>query len=290
MVRINFFIYKWYSNFTKNLGINLSIIVTLTIVFLLLSSVWTITYHVERELKMISTHSRVTLYLKEGSDDATLLLFKKTLEQLPEIKGTKLYSKKEVKNELIGKTGISSIISISEVLFPKVMDIYFNQDVPYEKVVTITEQLKGVHFVEGIETYKNQLRKVQYITKLGKIVSLILWVMAIVTTIIVIILSLRTDLLKEREEIKIMQICGATNKFIMVPFVIKTVFVTLIGSLLGLSSLAILISIVERKVTATTMLQLNLNLPISVVVGVIITALIVAISGTILFLQRELKN
>ncbi|OAQ21158.1 cell division protein FtsX [Thermosulfurimonas dismutans] len=194
----------------------------------------------------------VTIYLKPDLEEKVKLSIQKKIKNLPGIENIKLIKSEQVlaklqeifkgTPEILEELDLQNIPSFIEITFKNPLKD-FEKAKPYLKLIEKEEGVLKVRYEEGwLGRINNFAKSIKLLTILGiglMIVSLI-FLMSITITLI---------LERQREEIEILSLLGATPGYIAKPKVLVSFFIGISSSLLSLGILLALKNYLERSLS-----------------------------------------
>lgn len=293
MVRIKYFIKRWAKKFRHNLVSNITFVICCSVIFLTLSTFWTTAHYFNQVFSKIESDLFITIYFKSDANETQMNHIKNTLQGLKEVKNIKIYEPADMKKQLVASNQINGINNLSEKLFPAAMEVYLNPNKTTEERLNILiSNLKTVPIVESIQNYPELLSRTNSITNLFNIITVALGIIIVFTTILVVTITLKTQLHSYSEEIEIMKLCGATDRFIKAPFLVEKFIYGFLSSIISLILLSLILVSLEGKITdfLPEIERIKLHIPSLVIVGILIIGPIISVTGSYLTLNRFLKT
>lgn len=202
----------------------------------LLGAIIVLVQNINSALSKTHDSLALTVYFSDQSTDVQINSFLKEVGQNTKIRSIKYLSKEEAMNSLkieLGKTRDFLDGLDSENPLPRSADIIFTSGsieelesflLPYQNNKIIEDYSHGSPFIDG---FKRLMRVFGFLAKIGIVISEIVVIFLIANTIKLLIYS-------RRDEILIMQLIGANDWLIQIPFLISGAAQGVIGSLLGL--------------------------------------------------------
>ena len=235
--RIRFFLGEVLRNFTRNAGMQATAIGTVAITIVLLG----LFLFVRGTLSEIGTHLldqiEISAYLQPGATPSQVTSIRHLLAADPRIASIEFVSKKQGLAELRDRTkGVIDTSLLTENPLPDKFRIKVR--VP-EQVPAVAA---GVRRLNGIENVVYGQTVVQRLLQLGVVLRRVgIGVIAVFLAVAGIIISntIRLTVFARRREISIMQLVGATNLYIRIPFICEGLLDGLAGALLAVGVLAI---------------------------------------------------
>jgi cell division transport system permease protein len=274
--RIRFFLGEVLRNFTRNAGMQATAIGTVAITIVLLG----LFLFVRGALSEIGTHLldqiEVSAYLASDATPSQVTSIRHLLAADPRIASVEFVSKKQGLAELRDRTkGVIDTSLLTENPLPDKFRIKVR--VP-EQVPAVAA---GVRRLNGIQNVVYGQTVVQRLLQLGVVLRRVgIGVIAVFLAVAGIIISntIRLTVFARRREISIMQLVGATNLYIRIPFICEGLLDGLVGALLAIAVLAIARATLWPKLLeALPWIQLNAG----AVNPALLTAQLFAVGGAV---------
>lgn len=106
-----------------------------------------------------------------------------------------------------------------------------------EEADNFVRQIENEEIVEDVNYYRELVDQVSKLSYYSKLFGIILVVLLMVVSLFIIANTIRLTVISRIHEIAVMKYVGATNSYILIPFLIEGIFYSLLAS--GLSYLAI---------------------------------------------------
>jgi cell division transport system permease protein len=235
--KVKFFLGEVLRNFTRNTGMQVTAIGTVAITIVLLG----LFLFVRAALSGIGTQLMdqitVSAYLRPDTTAAQITAISHFLADDPRIASAQFVSKKQGLAELRARTkGTIDTALLTENPLPDKFRIKARvaDDVP--AVASSVGRLSGVaNVVYGQKIVQRLLRLGAVLRRVGIAVIVVFFAVAG----IIIANTIRLTVFARRREIGIMQLVGATNTYIRLPFICEGLLDGLIGALIAVALLAI---------------------------------------------------
>lgn len=174
--------------------------------------------------------SSVDVYFRDSVKEASVTTFKKDLEARKEVKKVVFVSREEGYKQMGETTDENFMQYVEASELPLSVEMYFNAEFASpETIAGIARELEASPLVESVMYQKNLVEKV---SRNAHTIQWILLGLSVLFTLIAIGLinsSTRLNIFANRFLIKSMQLVGATNAFIVKPFILKTVYQALLA-------------------------------------------------------------
>jgi cell division transport system permease protein len=235
--KIRFFLGEVLRNFTRNAGMQATAIGTVAITIVLLG----LFLFVRAALAGMGAHLldqiEISAYLAPGATPAQVASVHRLLTADPRIASVEFVSKKQGLAELRQRTkGVIDTALLTENPLPDKFRIKVR--VPE----TVPAVAAGVRRLQGVQNAVYGQTVVRRLLQLGDVLRRVgIGVIAVFLAVAGIIISntIRLTVFARRREISIMQLVGATNLYIRIPFICEGLLDGLVGALFAVAILAI---------------------------------------------------
>ncbi len=247
---IGFLLSEGWEAAVRNGLVTLAAISNTAVALLILGGLVLFGMNVEHMAALQAQAAVITVELAEDADSGKV---EKALWANPLVKEVQFVSKEEALRQTAERIGLDVALLQTDVggepLFANPLPDSFivktadPQDIP--QVARDAEQIDGVSTVR----YAQQLtEKLLALARGIRISGVVVAVLMVVATLMVISTTIRLTIYARRQEIRIMQLVGATNWFIRIPFVIEGVLGGLAGGAVAVAILLPVYSYVQDYV------------------------------------------
>lgn len=237
----------WRSSFVSISSIFVMIITLSVITSMLFANAL-----LKHTLDEIQSKVDINIYFVTGASEAQVLKVKTDLEQMPEVAGVTYISREQALAQFKEKhakdtTILQSLEEVGTNPLGAVLNVLAKNPSQYE---TIAEHLNGQSTVLSADVTTNSgtniIEKINYqdnktaIDRLSKIIDaggqfgVILMIVLIALSVIITFNTIRLAIYISRDEISVMKLVGASNKYIRGPFVVTGILCGLAAAILTL--------------------------------------------------------
>lgn len=185
----------------------------------------------------------MTVYLKENAADVLVENLKASLVQSGDFEQVTYTSKTEATKKFLAALGPESLDLLSDPKWhspiPAGLDLRLAESIPmsgrvaalqeWSKKLLGTEPVEDVFYGQGwIESFSGFLRST-------RILIVFLWGLSLSVGLLIVSNCIRLSFLQRREEIEILELVGATSRFIRTPFLIEGIVLGLLASVFSLA-------------------------------------------------------
>ena len=236
-----------FINFTKNAFFSISAVLIMTVTLFTIGSVMFLLAGLNTSLTEIKNKVDISVYFTVNAPETDILAVKKSLEALPAVSAVSYLSNEEAlaafKERHSGdELTLQALDELGANPLGGVLNIQAKDPSQYEAIATF---LKGdsllsngqSSIIDRINYFDNKVaidrltKIIRAFEKLGFVVSAIL----IAISIMIAFNTIRLAIFISREEISVMRLVGASNKYIRGPFVISGIIYGLMSGLLTLA-------------------------------------------------------
>ncbi|OHA15507.1 MAG: hypothetical protein A3H57_00420 [Candidatus Taylorbacteria bacterium RIFCSPLOWO2_02_FULL_43_11] len=257
-----------FINFTRNGFVSLAAVLIMTVTLVVIGSVVFMLAALNTSLTQIKEKVDVSVYFKVDTSEEEIIGVQKSLQALSNVSEVVYVSKEDrLKNFSDRHVGDSVTLQALEELegnpFGAILNIRAKDPSQYESIANYlktdsalsggeTTGIDKINFFDNKVAIEKLTKIIRAAEKLGVAISILL----IIISIIIAFNTIRLAIFISREEISVMQLVGASHKYIRGPFVVTGI---LYGAVSGLLTLAVFypVSLWVGKYTANFFGGLN---------------------------------
>ena len=192
----------------------------------------------------------MSIYFKGEPKSSVIEDIREVLLQYP-VSITKLISKdeamKSLKKQLGDRAGL--LRGLEENPLPASLEIILLRDVredslPYE----LKAKLEGINGVDEVQYSREWIERVRSIMGAVEIVGLVFGGLLFLAALFIITNTIKLTIYSRKDEIEILKLVGATNRFVKIPFIIEGSIQGFLGGLIALTILFLLYMAITAKV------------------------------------------
>lgn len=237
-----------YKNFARNGIVSLASVLVVTITISVITALIFLQAILNFSLLQIKDKVDVTVYFTTDASEQKILSFKSSLEQLPEVADVAYVSRDQALAEFKARhasdyTTLQALDELDDNPLGASLNIRAKETSQYESIATFltsdnTVAKDNADIIDNINYNKNKV----IIDRLNSIISgaerlgFGLTLVLVIISIIITFNTIRLTIYIAREEIGIMRLVGAENKYIRGPFMVEGV---IYGVLAALASMVI---------------------------------------------------
>jgi cell division transport system permease protein len=233
-------------NFRRAGTISLSSVLVVTVMLIVVGTIIFLQATLQTTLQSIRDRVDITVSFTTNSPEERILLLKNALEQLPEVKEVDYKDRTTVladfrerhKNDY---TSLRALDELSQNPFGGVLTVRANDPSEYETISNfLQEENPSMKQYTGLIERINYSQNKEVIDRLNGMISgaqrfgFILTIILAFISALITYNTIRLAIYISKEEIGIMKLVGAENKYIRGPFIVEGVMYGVIGTLITL--------------------------------------------------------
>ena len=234
------FVKKSIQDIITNRFLNTITIITIGLSVLIVSAFALFFLNANAVLNSWKKGIRVIVYLKPDVDEVALNSLEQQIRQIQGVQQIRFVSKEEALSQL--KEQLKSQSSILENITPNPLPDAFEIQLytvsqPMNKIDNLAGQIEKLPGVDAVEYGQQWIGRFTNILNLFKFAGYAMGGLFVIATLFIIANTIRLVLYSRKEEIEIMRLVGATDRFIKMPFYIEGLILGALGGIFGLIAL-----------------------------------------------------
>jgi len=234
------------TNFWRNRLVSLSSILVMTITLLVFGALIFSNATLDSALKQIKEKVDINVYFITTAEETDILSLKTSLENLSEVESVEYVSREDALKNFREKHSddqltLQALDELEDNPLGAILNIQAKEANQYESIAKFLEgeyalSNEEIIIIDKVNYYQNKIvidrlsKIINSTEKLGFIITLVLVIMSIIITFNTIRLAIYIS----REEISVMRLVGASNKYVRGPFVVEGAFYGLISGTITL--------------------------------------------------------
>lgn len=266
---------------------------TISIALFLLSGFILILRNVDQILGQAGQNLSMTVFLKPEANEQDIQSLYINLTSDPRIKEARLVSKKEALEELKKDLGPTTFYleGIMENPLPVSFDLVLrNFNEPAVILDSVAKEIRSNAVVDEVVYGVNWVEKTQGVISLFRLLGMITFFITLGVIAFLISNTIKLVIYARRDEIGIMQLVGAKDNFIRLPFLIAGLMEGFIGSVCSLALLGVAYFAVRYKLSSSVVFGLVIPeaafLDIKIMFAVIILGLVIGGFGSLMAIGK----
>lgn len=223
-------------------------ITTISLTLSLLSLFALVTYNVTRMVHVVQERVNVELFIDNSMNEKSLNILKNQLLAMTEIKQVEYITKEKALERFQREFGEDLFQLLGDNPLPASFVLYLNSETyALNQIQNLESQLIQIRGVEDVVYHGDIIYLIEKYSRIIYITDIILFAVAIISTIMLIANTLRLTILTQQKTINIMKLVGATRLFILRPYLIQGVLEGAIAGLIATVILACMILILKWR-------------------------------------------
>ncbi len=237
---------------------------------------------------------RIMAYLKGDIPNIKIPGLKLTIQKIYGVKGIQYISKDEAlkrfKNQI--KNQASLLEGLKKNPLPDAFEIRMIPSFQSkDKIEALALQIKSLPLIDEVEYGQKWLGRFASIFNLFKLAGYAMGGLFFIAAIFIVANTIRLVLYSRREEVEIMRLVGATDRFIKAPFYIEGLIEGLMGGVIGLGVLFVMFMAISSNMEqdiSSGMISIKF-LSCKILLGILAGSMVVGWLGSYLSLKQFLK-
>ncbi len=249
--------------------------ISITLVLVLIGVLLLLVFNVKHLMRSARQSIQLTILINPEENESKILLFQKELDAQPFTNFTEYISQQQALEEMKAYLGSDIVDLLDYNPLPPVINLYLKPKyTSYDSLQSISNRILEYDIVDDVFYNKNLIYQINdNISLVSSILGLIAFLLFIIAMAL-INNTIRLLIYSKRQEIKTMQLVGASDWFIIRPFMLNSALQGFIAGLLASLVLVLSILFIQAHTTAPfKVYNLELTMAIVVLSGIFITDL-----------------
>lgn len=228
-----------WRNFTRDGGPSFATIFIILIPVFLISFLFVFKDISQVLVSFVEDKAEISVYFKENTKDEDILYLKGELSKIPEVKEVRFIPKEQALQNFIQRhsqnpTLMEALREIGKNPFLPSLSIKAQQLDQYQRIIDFFESSNFRDEIEKIDYYERRpiIEKIFSLTRRVRKISFILFGLMVILALLISFNTIRLSIIKQKEEIKIQKLVGASNWFIRGPFFVQGLISGILSSLI----------------------------------------------------------
>lgn len=237
---------------------------------------------------------RIMAYLKPGISQKNILDIKRKIQGIHGVRDVNFISKEEAFKKLKEqmKRQSSILMNLNENPLPDAFEIcMIESSQTGEKVESIATKIESLTSIEDVEYGQKWLERFTNIFDLFRLAGYAMGGIFFMAAVFIVANTIRLAIYTRQEEIEIMRLVGASEKFIRGPFYIESIIHGTLGGIIGIAALFITFKVISSNVEHNFKYELfNIKfLSPEFYCGIILCSMVIGWLGCYISLKQFLK-
>ncbi|MGC8844115.1 MAG: permease-like cell division protein FtsX [bacterium] len=286
---LEFILEETFKNITRNFVISMASISTVAITLLVVGVIGVAMLNLEYASQNLPGKLEIAVFLKK---DATLQGAQKLAEEVKSWNGVKdvqIVTREEAWQKL--QKELEREVKLSDLPNPLPHSLRIKTNGP-QFIIPVADALRKEPIVDEVREGREIAEKLQNLNNTIKWAGLILGIFLLIASFLIIGNAVRLAIYARRQEIRIMQLVGATDLFIMGPFVLEGTIYGILGGLIAFLLLSLAYGYLYNHFPLSFLILLpyqSLFLPL--LLGILLLGIVIGMGSSIFsaryFLSRR---
>lgn len=235
-----------FINFWRNGFVSLASVLVMVITLFVIGSIIFTSALLTSSLNQIKSKVDINVYLTTTAQEDDILALKKNLQSLPEVQSVEYITRDQAlsnfkKRHENDELTLQALDELGDNPLGAILNIRAKETTQYENIATYLQGKNilshdGVVFVDKVNYTQNKvaIQKLSNIIAAGQKLGLALSLVLSVISILITFNTIRLAIYISREEISVMKLVGASNKYIRGPFVIIGIMYGVVAGIITL--------------------------------------------------------
>ncbi len=293
------------TNFWRNRVLSLSSVLVMTVTLFVFGGLMFSNFALDSVLTQIKDKVDINVYFVTTASEDDILDLKNSLELLPEVGSIEYISRDQALQDFKDRhqddqLTLQALNELDDNPLGAVFNIHAKQTSQYESIAKFLESdsalsKDGANIIDKVNYYQNKLvidrlnKIIDGTENIGFAVTLILIILSIIVTLNTIRLTIYTS----REEISVMRLVGASNKFIQGPFLIEGIlygFVASVITLIAFLPITYYLGDFTQRLFSANMFDYYLNNFFTVFLVIMVSGILLGVVSSYLAVRKYLKK
>lgn len=241
-----------FQGFWRNFWLSIVTISVIVLAFISVNSLIVINHITESALRIIQERIDISIHFKSDVNELDVVRAKEFLTSLTQVEKVDYISKEQaLENFRIRHKDDPNILAALEELnenpFSAMLRVKAKNIEDYETILEFinNSEFNSLIYNKNFQDQKEVIEKLQnisfYINRFGIAISIFFTIIALLIVYNIIKLTIYA----QREEFGIMKLVGASNSFVILPYIVESMLYAIIGFLIGLITLFVLLDFVH---------------------------------------------
>lgn len=269
-------------------------IISITLVLFMLGLLGLIILHGKKLSDYVRENISISLMLKENTSEELVLNYMKRLQKTSYVKQAEYISREQAAKELSNDLGEDFVQFLGYNPLPASIDLQLNSNYANtDSIARIEKQLLTSNLVKEVVYQKSLIDQVNSnISKISLVISSFSLILLVIS-VILINNTIKLSIYSKRFLIRSMQLVGATETFIRLPFIKRSIVHGVIAALIAIILLIVTLYLARQRIPEIAALQdikqFSIFFAGVLVLGVVLSALSTWISVD-KFLRMKVDN
>ena len=195
---------------------------------------------------------RLTIYLRDGAEDEAVDQLRLLLEGLPEVRAAEHRTSREARAIFLDQAEVDAALTdLPAEAFPASLEVELAARTSPARTAAIAARVSALAAVEDVETYRGFFEPLEVLLASGRVAATALAGLVLLCVLFVVGNTIRLAIAGRRDEIEVLKLCGASDRFVRGPFLVEGAVQGLISALLAVLLLLTAFLALRESIDAT---------------------------------------
>lgn len=276
----------------EDVKLHLIAVSSLTVAFLCLASALLAIANLSSIAEAWGRSGRMTVYLRDGADTEEVERLTLLLEALSEVRAVEHLTSGRARAEFLENAELDAELNdLPAEVFPASLEVELAEGTSPARLSSLAARVGQFGAVEDVETYEDWFGRLDALLTTGRFASIVLALLVLLCVLFVVGSTIRIAIAGRRDEIEVLKLCGASDRFVRGPFLIEGAVQGFISSALAVALLFLAFIFCREQVDSTLAVLAGVRtvfLGPSVVLTLILAGAMVGAAGSVISLRRYL--
>ena len=294
-MKLGFAFRLYFQNLRASKNLNLFSVGIISFAFFILGLFLLLAKNLDQIVERWGEKVQVVVFLKDGVSEKEIKALEKKLAQKPEVAQINYVSKKEALLRLKKMLGARSSIlaGLEKNPLPASFEIQLKKKArSLEQIQALAEEIKKLNPVEEVSYGQKWLKNFLSLVRIFQILVVVIGGLIFLASGFIIYNTVKLTVYSRQEEIGIMKLVGATDRFLRIPFLLEGMTQSISASLISIFLLWLVWLIFRHTVSLPFQLLAQSGLvflDLGQILGMIAGAGVLGILGSMVSFQEFLK-
>jgi cell division transport system permease protein len=232
-----------FVSFWRNGFVSLSSVLIITVTLFTLGSIVFAGALLQSSLDEVKSKVDVNVYFVPTAEEGDVLALQKKLQSLPEVANVEYVSREKALENFRAKHAsdevtLQALDELGDNPLGAILNIKAKETSQYEGIAKFLDSQAGEQgtFIDKVNYYQNKAA-IDALTRIidgGTTIALGVTIVLVAISILIIFNTIRLAIYIAREEISVMRLVGASNRFVRGPFIVSGVMYGIVSALITL--------------------------------------------------------
>ena len=278
----------------QNRFLNLVTIITISLAILIASAFILFFVNTSEIINSWKRGLRIMAYLKPGMHQADVTHVERNIQSLDGIHTVRFISKQAALEQLKAQMKHQSSLfeNLAENPLPDSFEINMKaSSASWQKIESLAAQIESLAMIEAVEYGQRWIGRFVRIISLFRLAGYAMGGLFFMATVFIVANTIRLVIYSRREEVEIMRLVGATDRFIKMPFYIEGLIQGGLGAAMGLAMLFISFLLISSNIEqgfSPGLFRIQFLSP-TIIGGILLGSMLVGWLGCYISLKQFLK-